>query len=108
MFYVIFEFLEEKHFDLIVDSDATITLLPHVVRILLSLLKPSEGKNFNVKGIVVTQMIPQLIQKTKGIKSEGMTQIIFDLMAECSKVEWKTPEERTKNLLFILKEQEKL
>ena len=88
---------------MIVDSEATITLLPHVVKILISMLQTSEAKNYNVKSIVITQMIPSFIQKTKGLMTEETTQLIFDIFTTAAKVEWKFTEEKTKMLLLILK-----
>ena len=107
-FYVIFEFLEARHFKMIVDSEATVTLLPHVVKVLLSMLQTSEAKNYNVKSIVITQMIPALILKTRGIMTEGITQLILDVFTEAGKVEWKFTEDKTKMLLLILKQQSKM
>ena len=72
------------------------------------MLQTSEAKNYNVKSIVITQMIPSLIQKTKGIMTEETTQLVLDIFTTAGKVEWKFTEEKTKMLLFILKQQSKL
>ena len=102
MFFVVFDLLESKHYALQVSEGKSV--FDRVADVMSSILKGSpEAKNFNVKSMVLSQMFKTLVPRTLSLVSDNKTSNYLQILTQAITTEWKTIEEKTKQVSVILR-----
>ncbi|CDW81095.1 UNKNOWN [Stylonychia lemnae] len=104
MFYAVFEFLEDKHFQYYLDSDAKITIQDRVGQIISAILKNGDSQNYNVKYLALTQLLPMFVNKSIKIVNPNLSLVYLNILQQAALTEWKNPDQKLKNLVLIQKQ----
>jgi hypothetical protein len=108
MFYVVLELLKPGHLSLTLQSgEAKLTVFELITMIFTSLLSGSGSvKNFNVKGVLMSQCFKPLVAKATAcdkISSQKKTGAYLRILKQASLAEWMNAEDRSKQLTLVLK-----
>ena len=100
MFYVIFDLLQPSHY--LYSLDAKSTIYDRLISVFTSVLSSAPGvKNFNLKSIFLQTLFKILLQRAQ--PSLVATSSSLQVLYTACKAEWASQEERTKQLLVVLK-----
>jgi len=106
MFYVVLELLKPAQLSFGLTADKKLTVFELISQVFSVILSASgQVKNFNVKGILMSQCFKPLVAKatqSDRLAPQKKTSAYLRILKAASLGEWMNPEERTKKLTQVL------